>query len=723
MFGVENNPTEPSLKSYSAGSADLSQRIRSAKILIVDDVPIMCRLIGTALTKVGFENITFAFDGKEALLAVEQARPDLIILDLNMPKMNGYEVCRHLRSLKNTRDLPILVQSAAETAEERAKVFEAGGTDFVSKPINEPEMIARVRLHLENRFLIQNLSHFYDRMQGELSIAHDMQRDLMPSDNVIWGIQQKYGIQIESFYRASSELSGDLWGVWPIDNERLGLYTLDIVGHGVGAAMNTFRVHEIMNRHTHLRGDPAAFLSALNQELTEVFPTGQYGTMFYGVIDFSEQKITYVGAASPKPFIIGHDRRTDIRTIDTSGIPVGITNWPDYENQDVDFHPSEVLFCYSDALIETENISGEILSETGLRGLIADNHEKFVDDELLPTLLGEFYRQVPRILEDDLTAICVHFLDSKTIEDWDEVSTTEAETFQILALVHENSNVEKITSLNDDQIHFILAKNNDETGGHLLKAEQIFHMVLMETPLTLQTVRDWIGYIRSQSTLRGIPIVVINNPTWAVSDEKLLSMGADYILSPNVSQSRLKQLIVSVSSRYDQIVQIKRKVEWRRAGQIHVKEGMFNFSSRREAQALAAILSVTCSDPLLASIGLMELMVNAVEHGCLSIGRVRKAELVECGDLSTEMHVRSSMSIYRDMQATIQFVRRSGYVEFTITDPGEGFDYLQELEMYKENHTEKSGRGIFMATRIFSSLKYDGKGNKLIATMDIASQG
>lgn len=381
-------------------------RILGSRILVVDDVGLMRKMIGHYLAVAGFEDVIYATDGDQVASLVEEQDPALIILDINMPTMSGYEVCKVLRSDPKTAALPILIQSAVEAPQERAEAFEVGATDFVSKPINPPEMIARVKIHLENQLLIKDLSHYKSHMDRELSAARSMQESLLPRATDIKELETKYGAHIESDYQASFELGGDLWGGWAIDENRIGLFVLDMTGHGVGSALNTFRAHATMRQLKNMRADPAAFLTALNSELYGELPLGQFATMFYGVIDFDAETLTFSGAGAPQPIIFNDG---EAKFIDSSGYPVGIIETPDYETRRVSFPKGTSLFCYSDVLVEQTQADGSLLGEDGFFELVSNRvKDARGRSDILTALLADVLGADRGALSDDLTAVILH---------------------------------------------------------------------------------------------------------------------------------------------------------------------------------------------------------------------------------------------------------------------------------------------------------------------------
>ncbi len=116
----------------------------SAKILVVDDTPLNVKMLADLLAFKGYRVVTAA-SGAEALTKIESEHPDLVLLDVMMPGMNGYEVCQKIRANPATGMLPVVMVTALDPAQERVKGIEAGADDFLSKPINQPELLARVR--------------------------------------------------------------------------------------------------------------------------------------------------------------------------------------------------------------------------------------------------------------------------------------------------------------------------------------------------------------------------------------------------------------------------------------------------------------------------------------------------------------------------------------------------------------------------------------------------
>ncbi len=379
--------------------------IVGCRVLIIDDNKVNQSLIGSLLVSEGIVNCEFAGDGVEGLAKLDAFDPDLVILDIMMPNMDGYGFLERMRAEPKYSDLPTLVATALGDPQDRNKAFAAGGTDLVVRPINGIELLARVRIHLENRILLRDLKAYRLRLESELTMARKMQKALLPDDAATMEIAKKYNLGIESIFKTSSEIGGDIWGAQCLDDQRLGIFTVDFSGHGVNSALNTFRLHTLMESLGMSADDPSSYLSALGTELHSLLPRGQFATMFYGIVDIRTNSLTYSAAASTSP-VIGNLESGDFTFKEAHGLPLGISKGAKYQNRVVDFPPGSFLFLYSDALIETPLGDDEmLLGEEGLAELVRKGLSSHDQASPLSTVIGLFDTRAPDTLPDDLTAV------------------------------------------------------------------------------------------------------------------------------------------------------------------------------------------------------------------------------------------------------------------------------------------------------------------------------
>lgn len=379
--------------------------LRDSRILIVDDSEMNCEIIAGYLLKAGVRFIEKAFNGEEAIAKVNNYKPHIVLLDINMPIMDGYECLRRLRADPAHQQLPVIVQTGVENANERVRMFDVGATDLILKPVHFYELIARISVHLDRGQLIQNLQTYVDRNEEELMIARKMQWDLLPTQAVQTAAQCNYGIHLEHHFEPSSHLGGDFWGMCPIDKNRFAIYIVDFSGHGVTAALNTFRLHSILEQLTEERADPEKLLSKVNMLLCRLLPRGQFATMLYGILDTDKSSFTYASAAAP-PFFVGSAKTRRIAQHETSGIPLGLLPSARHETRSIDFHVGSYMLLYSDALTEARGPDHSLLEEERAKEMMAASYRPDRGGGFIKEMMINFNNWSPaRPLNDDLTLV------------------------------------------------------------------------------------------------------------------------------------------------------------------------------------------------------------------------------------------------------------------------------------------------------------------------------
>lgn len=214
------------------------------------------------------------------------------------------------------------------------------------------------------------------------------------------------GIVIAAHCAPSSELGGDFWCARRLDASRLAVLIADVSGHGVTAALNSFRVHALIPTSLEVATDPARLLGELSRGLRRLMPSGNFATAFYGVIDVASDSLTYAAAASPNPILIS-TKDGELCPIDGRGLPLGVSESAVYRNVTVRFHRKAHLFLYSDAMSETPDTEGALLEEPELGRLVRAGAARGGPREVLDSVLAHFKATRSAALKDDLTAISI----------------------------------------------------------------------------------------------------------------------------------------------------------------------------------------------------------------------------------------------------------------------------------------------------------------------------
>ncbi|WP_085905445.1 PP2C family protein-serine/threonine phosphatase [Kiloniella majae] len=380
--------------------------VKACNILIVDDEMLIRELIKAQLNSVGFTSIDVAEDGLAGIQRIKDTRPDLVILDIQMPGMTGIEVLKKIRADPVYDDMPIIVETGHDDKEFRNEVLRAGATDIISKPIDFKLLRLRVRTHLEHRLLFTSLKSYQQRVEQELEAARSMQLQLLPRERDIQAVEEKYGIKLDWHYKPSSELSGDCWGVHSISDTSFGIFIVDFTGHGVGAAVNTFRFHTVVKDLQPNAESPARYLEMLNDQLIDLIPRGQFATVNYSIIDVEKNTLTYASAGHTSP-IMGCTSMNEVFLGTPDGLPIGIKKSIEFQDHEIALDPNGFLLLYSDALIETPDDNAIPLDDDGLVKLVYKTLSQSDSNRPLEGLLNSFYARSEIPPNDDVTAIWI----------------------------------------------------------------------------------------------------------------------------------------------------------------------------------------------------------------------------------------------------------------------------------------------------------------------------
>jgi sigma-B regulation protein RsbU (phosphoserine phosphatase) len=380
------------------------QSIYGSRILIVDDVALNQMMIEKLLRGHGFYNIAVAGDGQQALDMAKLSPPDIIILDIVMPVMDGFECCRQFRALPRHRDTPILVQTMLTEPDKRLKAFSVGATDIVSKPIDPDELYARVRVHLEKQRYLTELQNYYERTSMELDNARALQSAILPDAHDIATIKQRHSLDVAAHFQPSSEIGGDFWGMKKLFPHQVAFWIVDVSDHGISAALNAFRLQAYLKEYSPHTSNPGEYLTQLNEKLLELLLIGQFATMFYGIIDTQGHRLIYASAGSPHPLIL-RQATGKVEMVDATGLPLGLSIHH-YLTQEVAFTPGDQLLLYSDALTETRDASGDFLEEAYWQQMW-EAQGAGTASSLIDALVADFNRHTGGKLTDDLTLCAV----------------------------------------------------------------------------------------------------------------------------------------------------------------------------------------------------------------------------------------------------------------------------------------------------------------------------
>jgi phosphoserine phosphatase RsbU/P len=415
----EGRVGEPVMLAAPVGKEPVN---RTASILVVDDVAANLHVLTGMLKDRGYK-VRPVPSGGLALLAARKAPPDLILLDINMPEMNGYEVCQHLKADPTLRGIPVIFISALNENLDKVQAFAIGGVDYITKPFQMEELHARVETHLKlHRLQVEleetnsRLERANVRMSRDLEAAAKIQKTFLPC-----AAPSVPGAKFAWCYRPCDELAGDGLNIIPLGDGRVGLYILDVSGHGVSSALLSVTLSRLLS----LPSEPSSILvrdrndldrldvtppAEVADRLNRLFPfdtaTEQFATLLYGVLDVSTGDFRHVSAGHPGPLHLPAGGPAMILDSPHPGFPIGLANEA-YGERCVHLAAGDRLYLYSDGLPDAMNASGEPFGDARLLATIVRDRA-----EPLPvgvaTLLGEITRwQGGEGPQDDISLLAV----------------------------------------------------------------------------------------------------------------------------------------------------------------------------------------------------------------------------------------------------------------------------------------------------------------------------
>ena len=380
-------------------------RFDECSVLIVDDDDLNHEVVSFFLEEIGIKTIHSGYDGIEGLELIAQHKPHLIILDIVMPRLGGLDVLRQLRSMPAHSETPVIVLTGNDSSESRESMFAAGATDYVTKPLLAQEFQGRVKTHLKNLLLVGGLETQLETIASEMRSAAELQRSMLPPPSMAEDIKRRYGVSIHSVFEPSSALGGDFFGLAPLNDHAFGFYLCDFAGHGVGAALNTVRLHTMVGRLPPPDpADPAAYLTVLNDDLYAAMTNRHYATLLFGVVDVAAQTFTYSSAGAPSPLMI---KGNGFDWLDSRGMPLGLMKGTKYENRRLSFAPGSQLFLYSDAMTESPTPDRAMFGDQAVAELVMTTRATQPIGKQLPYIIDRFMTEVAAPLDDDLTVLYI----------------------------------------------------------------------------------------------------------------------------------------------------------------------------------------------------------------------------------------------------------------------------------------------------------------------------
>lgn len=401
------------------------------RVLVVDDSLLQLRIMRSILERWGFD-VLEASTGPQALEICASSPPDLVVSDWMMPGMTGLELCRRFREMpRDGYGYFILLTSKSEKAD-IAEGLDAGADDFLTKPVSAPELRARINagariLSMERELSDKNhqisealarLREAHDAIDRDLRQARTIQESLIPERSRVFG-----NSRVSLLLKPCGHVGGDLVGMFCPDRDRLGLYSIDVSGHGITSAMVTARVSGYLSSsfpdqnlalqkrfgRFHALRPPAETLRLLNERFAADPGVEEYLTMAYANCDLASGRVGLVQAGHPPPILLRADGT--ISFLGSGGLPIGLVEAVSHDEIECRLAPGDRLLFYSDGFSEAVLRCGEMLGEGGLAGMFRAAAGRSEGTELLEDMFWALTEAMGpgSALGDDVSAALLEY--------------------------------------------------------------------------------------------------------------------------------------------------------------------------------------------------------------------------------------------------------------------------------------------------------------------------
>jgi len=370
-------------------------------ILVVDDTPSNIGVISGALKDSYRTKI--ATNGEKALaLANAEEKPDLILLDIMMPGMDGYEVCNRLKADPATREIPVVFLTGQTGAEDETRGFEVGAVDYVHKPFSPAVVKARVRTHILLREARAQLAAQLDALNQELEMARQIQLSILPHS-----VPQLPGLEIAARYSPMTSVAGDFYDFIQLDNKHIGILIADVSGHGLPSALIASMIQVALAGQAPYAAEPVKVLAGLNRALVGKFSMN-FVTAAYVYLDLEKGLLRYAGAGHP-PVLQWRNATGKTSQMIENGIVLGMIEEAEYSALEMPLEPRDRYVLYTDGIPEAANLAGEQFGFDRIKQYIAAHHTEpanpFADNFLAEIAKWSNQSGAEQSQQDDITLL------------------------------------------------------------------------------------------------------------------------------------------------------------------------------------------------------------------------------------------------------------------------------------------------------------------------------
>jgi sigma-B regulation protein RsbU (phosphoserine phosphatase) len=377
------------------------------EILVVDDDAMSRRVLAQLLSVAGY-NCRVSNDGSEALEAIHARPPSLLLLDFDMPGLNGADVLKRLRSDEDSMvaQIPAIMLTAHGSEQSEVSCLQAGADDFVTKPVNASVLRARIETQLRLRLMRRQLEQQNDELEKwrrelerDLAAARLTQQSLIPQKPL-----SLLGWQIATCYHPVIQVGGDIYGWVRMKDGRVLFWIADGTGHGAAAALLTTLAKLLFQYGSMDHESPATLMEGVDNDFRSIFGSTSFMTAMCVALDPATGRAQVVGAGHPSLLVVHHDGTT--QSVASVAPPLGLIKRTEFTETVIQLEPGDAFLLYTDGLFRWTKDERHRVTPGQLENVL--DHSAPTAEALLNRLLAQTAsKNSPKTAPDDVAAIVV----------------------------------------------------------------------------------------------------------------------------------------------------------------------------------------------------------------------------------------------------------------------------------------------------------------------------
>jgi phosphoserine phosphatase RsbU/P len=331
------------------------KELSDCRVLLVDDATANLDILVEGLKS--DHKLSLALNGETALQIAARTPPDRVLLDIVMPGMDGYEVCRRLRQIPQTAEVPIMFLSSLEEVRNKTRGFEVGGNDYLTKPFEMLEVKARVRSLLKAKAYADEVK---EKVAYDLRIAREIQMGILPAE--VAAVTEGTGVEADAILEPAQEVGGDLYEILRTPEGNLVAVIGDVSGKGIPAALFMAVTMTLVRGMAPGLRRPEEILQRVSDALVSHNPRNMFVTLLCAIYDPRTGQLTYASAGHPAAVLVREGKASLLAT--ETDLAAGImTGLAPATSQSVQLQPDDLVVFYTDGVTEAFNAAGELFGD------------------------------------------------------------------------------------------------------------------------------------------------------------------------------------------------------------------------------------------------------------------------------------------------------------------------------------------------------------------------